>query len=398
MLDGIVLRHRRLRVRRARAAVTVALVIVVAGAGLDVGLSHRGTTTSAISPRSSGPVSPSLTSPAFAATGGAPPKGLGWVAVGSGILGSAEFSPAGTSSRTEAGTSANGLSTAGRLKVTGSYAGTESECAVLGCTNNPPFAGAARGVLVRHLFTRTSGGVTVRAFTAVWALAPLELLPVTSGATPSRPPTTGNGGTGVSGGASAGTSRNSTTSVASTTPVSVTPGTQRVAVPVPVPALSCAVTRSLIVEVSDAGAVGVVTVPLGPSPGEPMTVLEDEVVGVAERSPIAVVVSHTAGSASAVRADFSGGGTDEMKVVDGWAVLVHQLKLGRSTRSGSNGVVSPLGGATVEALNSDGTVLEMADLPESGALALAVGACAVPLAQGSSHSGSVASTGKPNGG
>jgi len=191
--------------------------------------------------------------------------------------------------------------------------------------------------------------------------------------------------------------------------------------------LSCAVTRSLIVEVSDAGAVGVVTVPLGPSLGEPMTVLEDEVVGVAERSPIAVVVSHTAGSASAVRADFSGGGTDEMKVVDGWAVLVHKLGLGRSNRSGGYGVVSPLGGATVEALNSGGTVLEMADLPESGALALAVGACAVPLArrgggtgaagpgststagsstsdssgaaaQGSSHSGSVPSTGKPNGG
>ena len=47
--------------------------------------------------------------------------------------------------------------------------------------------------------------------------------------------------------------------------------------------MSCAVTQALVVEVSDAGAVGVITVPLGPSLARPVNVLADQVVGVAER-------------------------------------------------------------------------------------------------------------------
>ena len=119
-----------------------------------------------------------------------------------------------------------------------------------------------------------------------------------------------------------------------------------------------------------------------PALREPITVVDDEVVGVAERSPIAVVVSHTSGAVSVVRADFVGGGTDEMKVVDGWGVLVHQLARWQGQ------VLAPAtvrrhrpALATIEALNSEGTVLEPAFLPGSGALALAVGDCAVPLGQ-----------------
>ena len=71
--------------------------------------------------------------------------------------------------------------------------------------------------------------------------------------------------------------------------------------------MSCAVTRALVVEVSDAGAVGVVTVPLGPSLDRPINVLSDQVIGVAERSPIAVVVAHVTAQTVSVRAGFSGG-------------------------------------------------------------------------------------------
>jgi len=132
-------------------------------------------------------------------------------------------------------------------------------------------------------------------------------------------------------------------------------------------------TRALVVEVSDAGAVGVVTVPLGPSLSQPLDVLADQVVGVAEGSPIAVVVAHVSSAAKAVRADFAGGGQDVMTVVDGWAVLVHPLAPAASVLPGSG--TKPLGAATVFALSGTGGVLEQATLPGSGALAMAVGGC-----------------------
>ena len=112
VLEGIVRRHRRIRVRRARSAATIALVIVVAGAGVGIGLSRRGTTASAIPPNTSAPVSARVSSPTLPASGGSAPKGLGWIAVGSGT---SEFSAAASTSRVEAGTSGKGLSAAGRL-------------------------------------------------------------------------------------------------------------------------------------------------------------------------------------------------------------------------------------------------------------------------------------------
>jgi lysozyme family protein len=137
-------------------------------------------------------------------------------------------------------------------------------------------------------------------------------------------------------------------------------------------------------------------------------VLSDQVVGVVEQSPMAVVVAHSTGQTAAVLAEFAGGGQDEMIVVDQWAVLVHKLAAAKAGGTGSQGVATMPGQAAVYALSSNGTVLEHADLPGSGALAMAVAACLVPYgaghklpvsnASGSPGSGSVVPPVKHNGG
>ena len=85
-----------------------------------------------------------------------------------------------------------------------------------------------------------------------------------------------------------------------------------------------------------------------------------------------------------------------MTVVDHWAVLVHKLAAAEAGGTGSQGSATP-GQATVYALSGTGTVLEQADLPGSGALAMAVAACSgfnggVHKVPGSSASGSPRST------
>jgi hypothetical protein len=139
--------------------------------------------------------------------------------------------------------------------------------------------------------------------------------------------------------------------------------------------VSCDISRALIVEVSDAGAVATITVPLGAAAKVPVDVLSDEVVGAAERSPMAVVVAHTDGTVEAVRAEFADGGHDEMSVVGGWAVLAWPLSTSSGGGSASQGTATVSGQAEVYALSGEGTVLEHADLPGSGALAMRVAAC-----------------------
>jgi len=132
------------------------------------------------------------------------------------------------------------------------------------------------------------------------------------------------------------------------------------------------------VEVSDAGAVGVVTVPLGSSLDKPIDVVMDAVVGTAEQSPMVVVVAHTNAPTASVRADFGVGGQDQMDVVDQWAVLVEDIGSSAAAGSGAGSDPELLGQASVSALASDGTVLEQAVLPGSGALAMPVAACMEP--------------------
>jgi len=243
-----------------------------------------------------------------------------------------------------------GVQVSGELQATGTGLGT-SLCVAWNCLQYSPF-GSIGSAQLRRLFTRTSGGVTVRAFAAVWAAAPLELIPTASGST-------------------------STPTVTAVSPVTtgIEPGSSVAAPPTRMLPVSCSVTQALVVEVSDAGAVGVITVPLGPPLARPINVLSDQVAGVAEHSPIAVVVAHTTGQTAAVRADFAAGGSDEMNVVDKWAVLVHKLAA-KAGGTGSQGSATP-GQATAYALSGTGSVLEQADLPGSGSLAMAVAACSV---------------------
>jgi hypothetical protein len=133
-----------------------------------------------------------------------------------------------------------------------------------------------------------------------------------------------------------------------------------------------------VVEVSDAGAVGIVIVPFGPTVQRPINVLSYQLVGVAERSPIEVVVAHTSAQSAAVLAEFSGGGRDEMTVVGRWAVLVHKVRAAAAALGEGGGVTNISGRATVFALSAGGKVLEQAVLPGSDVLAMAVGACLLP--------------------
>ena len=190
----------------------------------------------------------------------------------------------------------------------------------------------------------------------MWAVAPLELVPTGS--------SVGSSGAGSAGSSSAGSAGSSGAGSAGSGAAAATRSP------------SCLLNRILVVEVSDAGAVGLVTVPLGPSAARPFDVLADQVIGLREGSPIAVIVAHTTAVASAARAEFAAGGSDKMSVVDGWAVLVRKLAEARSGSSaGSKLSQALLGQATVYALSRSGGVLEDAVLPGTGVLALAVGAC-----------------------
>ena len=181
VLDGIVRRRRRLQARRARTAATLGLVILLAGAGVGIGLSRQGGRTMTALPLQTAKL-PSMsknTSAAvpFLAGPGPAPAGLGWVSAGSGrgILrqrGLALCRELLKVSRTQAGC---------RQTSTVSGSGT-SLCGMWNCSLYSA-NGSIGGVLLHHQFTRTSDGVTVRAFTAVWAVAPLELVPTASGST-----------------------------------------------------------------------------------------------------------------------------------------------------------------------------------------------------------------------
>ena len=362
VLDGIVRRRRRLQARRARIAATLGIVIALAGAGVGIGLSrHGGTTTSALPKLPShlptmGRMSTQAPSPA---SPGSAPEGLGWVNAGSEVGAAATVV-------TPAAEGAPSTQSSGRLQVTNAFSSSgASLCSIWNCWLYSP-NGSIGGAVLRHLFTRTSEGVTVRAFAAVWAVAPLELVP-TASAPASTPVATGT-----------------------------EPGSSVTTPSAQAPPTSCAVTQALVVEVSDPGAVGVVTVPLGPALERPIDVLSDQVVGEAEGSPIAVVVAHTTGQTVAVRADFAGG-KDVMTVVDKWAVLVHEQTTAKAGGTGSQGSATP-GQATVYALSGTGSVLEQAGLPGSSALAMAVAACTglnggAQNVSGSSASGSPGSTG-----
>jgi hypothetical protein len=126
--------------------------------------------------------------------------------------------------------------------------------------------------------------------------------------------------------------------------------------------------QQLQVEVSNSGAVGSVTVPLSSTPnsstGQAFDVVDSSAVGVAEGSPMEVVTVHVGTNVTTVQASFSDGTSDQMSVVDGWAVLVDDA-------------ASPLP-VTIEALDNTGLKIASASVNNADALAQPE-ACVVPL-------------------
>ena len=398
---------------------TLGLVIALAGLGVGIGVSQRGTTATALggagatstTPQpgkaragtstsmrpSMGVEVPAVSSTTVPAKLGTAPEGLTWVGASSTAGSSLAAVPSSTSSGTNSTESGPALGT--------------SFCSILGCPSYG-LSGRFDTAVLSLLFTRTANGVTLRAFNATWAVAPLDLVPVASGSS------AGGSGRGATG-SSSGSRTSGTPAGAASTSTTTTTTTTRVAPP-PLPAttittttttlsepgtsvsppavelpVSCVVSHALVVEVSDAGAVGIVTVPLGPTTVQPIEGLEDEVVGVPEQSPMAVVVAHTDDETVSVRAEFAGGGVDQMDVIDHWAVLVDETPATGGAGIASQGTAATQGQASVFALSGNGTVLEEAELPGSGALALPIAACRVPDHGVTGQSGSEKASGSP---
>lgn len=115
---------------------------------------------------------------------------------------------------------------------------------------------------------------------------------------------------------------------------------------------SCNSGHAPVVEVSNPGAVGTVTVPL-PSisisePGQPFEVIDSSAVGVVEASPGKVLTVHVAPDVSSLRASFSDGTSERMAVLSGWAVFADD-----------DGTPLP---ATVAALDSSGNTIAIATI------------------------------------
>jgi hypothetical protein len=151
-------------------------------------------------------------------------------------------------------------------------------CTVDGCSGYLPYPSSR----LQSLFDRSSGDVTVRVFSEPLVVAPLV---------PYVPAQSTTGATGA-------------------TPVTT----------------SCEASQALVVEVSNPGAIGEVTVPLpridSSSVSQPFDLIDSTVVGVAESSPIEVVTAYLGTNASSVRANFPDGWSDQMTVIHGWVVLV----------------------------------------------------------------------------
>ena len=122
---------------------------------------------------------------------------------------------------------------------------------------------------------------------------------------------------------------------------------------------SCEASEALIVEVSNPGAIGEVSVALpgivASSANQPFDLIDSSAVGVAESSPIEVVVVYVSPNVNSVQASFADGSSDQMTVNDGWAVLVDD---------GS----APLP-ATLTALDASGNAIGKASVSSDDAIA-----------------------------
>ena len=219
-----------------------------------------------------------------------------------------------------------------------SSAAVPAFCTVDGC---PGYLPTPSGPLTR-LFIRTVGDVTVRAFTEPMNTTQPEPLISSPGSVPS--------------GSTTVPSSSSTTTTAPNSSTGSGEGSTGTALP---PIESCESTESLVVEVSNPGAIGEVTVALPgivvSSVDQPFDLIESAAVGVAESSPIEVLAVYVSPNVNSVQASFADGSSDQMTVNDGWAVLVDD---------GS----APLP-ATLTALDASGNAIGKASVSSDEAIA-----------------------------
>ena len=148
-----------------------------------------------------------------------------------------------------------------------------------------------------------------------------------------------------------------------TTPVGVDPGG---------PVLSCDSGTALVVEASDAGAIGTVVVPLGATTsGAALDLVDATVLGSREGAPMIVVVAHVEDTVATVSATFADGTTDEMAPDDGWVVLGDAVSSSASISTAGESVV-------LSASDAQGNSLESTTIPSEPAYAVPVG-CVEPL-------------------
>jgi hypothetical protein len=321
-LAPIVARARRRRERRLKVITGVSIAAALAGASV-AGITRATNVTTSSAKASTAPrVSKNGRAPNSSTTWatrhralGTAPKGLRW-----------SMSPATKSGQSSSAATIAPTSPGPNL------------CTVGGCIT--PYPGYQSGPISK-LFVRTAGDVTVRAFHQTTPTVVPQPYASNGSAAPSSP----------------------TSSAVPGAPASATGPSAGIA---PIYD-SCESSQSLVVEVSNPGAVGSVAVPL-PSiaisgPGQPFEVIDSSAVGVAEASPIEVLTVHVTADVSSVRVSFGDGTSDQMTVVSGWAVLVGD---------GSG----PLP-ATVVALDGSGNAIARASINDVNAIAQPAG-CLVP--------------------
>ena len=314
-LASIVARSRRRRERRLKVITGASIVVALAGASF-AGITRATNDTTAASKSNNTRSEGNRTQPTTPAwtkqhqTLGAAPKGLQWSLLPANSA-KAPSSAAPNAARTLPGTDI---------------------CTVDGC--GVPYPVGLGGPL-SELFLRTTGDVSLRAFTET---------------------TTGiAAGSGVSSGSVSSASPRATT----TSPSGSLGSTGTAPAPSAPIYASCESTRSLVVEVSNPGAVGTVMVSL-PSisitePGQPFDVIDSSAVGVAEASPIEVLTVRVASGVNSIQANFADGTSDQMAVVGGWAVLVDD----------GNAPVP----ATLKALDTSGNTIATASVNDADAIA-----------------------------
>ncbi len=324
-LRSIVARSQRYRERRLKVVTATAIVLMLASVSFaGITGANSGTNSASGSPAKKN----ASTNRNFSAAGtswtkqhralGAAPKGLRW------------------STASEANSKA-ASPTAGSASSKSSAA-VPAFCTVDGC---PGYLLTPSGPLTR-LFIRTVGDVTVRAFTEPMNTTQPEPLISSPGSVPS--------------GSTTVPSSSSTTTTAPNSSTGSGEGSTGTALP---PIESCESTESLVVEVSNPGAIGEVTVALPgivvSSVDQPFDLIESAAVGVAESSPIEVLAVYVSPNVNGVQASFADGSSDQMTVNDGWAVLVDD---------GS----APLP-ATLTALDASGNAIGKASVSSDEAIA-----------------------------